>query len=476
MYRFRAVVILGVILALMIAAFPALAQDDLGQTAVAADGSYSFQVPADWMATELDNQIILATSTTVAFEHLITDGLPQAGDIIVMALGPDAILEELGTQADLAAMGAAMEASLGEDDMPIIFDEVQVFPLPDGRQAATAEVAEDSQMGGAFIVIEEEGKYLGMLLLTTQEDYAASEELLGNIALSLRLGGAEEAAASQESYSLVWSQADVFENINGAIAMGDDRFYVSDGAGGVLVFSMEGEQIGAIEFEGAMVYDSPVLAGDGNLWVSDSFNQTVYLVTQEGEVLQSFGGEDQFDSISPNYIALGPDGNLYAANSGDEGDSIQVWSAEGEFLREFPIGGEESFIWAMDMAADGNLYVVDLMSGIMIYDSEGTLVNDNFGGAQTFFQMISAIAVMPDGSVFISREALEGEEGAEVVHLDANGNLLGSFTSADLGIDQFYNPMDFAMTADGHLIMTDGNIDGSQILMIAIAPAEAASE
>lgn len=460
--------------ALGIAALPALAQGGLEQEIAASDGSYHFMIPAGWITLPIGGQQILVAPSEEAIERLSSDQLPEPGDLLLLAAGPQAVLDEFtdGEQADLETVAEKIKENLATGDMALTLGDIQTSVTEDGRPVASAESTGGDLAGGFILFDQGDGQYLALAFISAPESLEDYYEVIGQIAFSMALGGGET-LANLETAALVWVVPGVFKNIDGDLAISDDVIYASDGSEGVLMFSHEGKSLGAITNKDFFSLSSPVLAGNGNLWLVDAFGRTVVLLSPEGAVVQSFGGEAVFDNLSPNFVALGPDGNLYVTNSHDDIDYIQAYTTSGELVREFAIGDLDSFIWTVEMGPDGSLYVIDLVAGIHVYSPEGDLLNDSFAATQTRYQFISAFAAMPDGTFFLARQGMESDDGYTIMHLDAEGNLLGQFGAADLGLDIIYNPMDFAMTADGQVIVTDGNADGSQLFRIAIMPSAA---
>jgi len=101
----------------------------------------------------------------------------------------------------------------------------------------------------------------------------------------------------------------------------------------------------------------------GSVFITDTFNHRIQSFTFEGDFLDSFGskgsGEGQFNE--PKGIAIDLLGNIYVADSGN--NRIQVFDRDGNFIIAFgELGsGEGQFDDPEDVSldADGTLYVVD---------------------------------------------------------------------------------------------------------------------
>ena len=459
-------------LLLMMLVIPAQAQDDL-QTLTSTDGTFSLQVPASWIAIESDNVYIIGT-TQGAIENITGEGTAAPGDILMLAIGPGAMAQEVEIQegAPLVEVAQGVQDVITAD-IPASFGEIEEFPLPDGRLAAGAEVTEASALGGAFLVFDEgDGSYLGIIVLGDPETLEESEEQVGNIAFSLKSGGEEDVALG--TASLVWVKAaEDLENISGQMFTVDDRVYISDGISGLKIFSLEGELQGVLEVDNPDFTSASdaAPAEDGTLWIADGFSKLIWHVSPEGEVLNSFGGEDVFEGFSPGFIGVGADGNIYADSSPDDGDVILVFSPEGELLWQFTIGDADSFVWSVEMGFDGHLYVNDLASGIQVYDGDGLLVTGSFARGTTAFQFVSSFKPLADGNFILSTSG-EGDEGYTVNYLDVDGERIARFTSDDLGLEAAYSITDFALLPDGTILVGDMNFDGAQIYAIEIVLAE----
>lgn len=473
MKRTPVYLVLAAALVLALIAGPVAAQGDLEQSFTSLDGQLSYQLPAGWITFDIGAQQILAANSQASFDNLMGGEDPRAGDLLLLIIGPASLQEEFefDEEATIEDIVEIMQADIADEE-DVQYGEIMVEPLPDGRPSARVESTENSPFGAAVILVEDNGQFYGLAAIAGPDTYADHRDTVEAVALSITVTSAEDVAASFETATLDWVVEDVMVNIDGAMAMADDRVYISDGASGVLIFSLDGEQLGQITHPDFFAPGSPALAGDGNLWLADNFESKVFLVTPEGEIVFSFGDEETFGGLTPDFVAVRPDGNLYVTNQVDEVDTIQVYTPEGELVDEWPIGDLDSFIWTVEMGPEGEIYAVDLVQGIRVYNPDGDLIIESFAAAQTRFQFVSAFAALPDGTFWLAREVVEGEdEEYTLVHLDAEGEVLGRFRAADLGLDAIYSPMDFALTPDGDVIVSDGNVNGSQIFRLSVSPA-----
>jgi outer membrane protein assembly factor BamB len=125
---------------------------------------------------------------------------------------------------------------------------------------------------------------------------------------------------------------------------------------------------------GDLGLDRPIglaIGPSGDVYISD-LSMRITQLTADGTVVRRWGGEGtgrgQFDFIPAaananvnGSIGVGPDGKVYVSDS--DNHRIQVFTADGKFIREFGSLGSEpgQFTIPFDVSADaaGNVYVTD---------------------------------------------------------------------------------------------------------------------
>jgi streptogramin lyase len=159
--------------------------------------------------------------------------------------------------------------------------------------------------------------------------------------------------------------------------------------------------------------------------------------------LASFGefgaGPGQLDS--PSQIAVGPDGDVYVADSGN--DRIEVFAGDGTFLRTFGAG---QLLEPKDVALDdeGRAFVAD--SGnhrVAVFSAAGTLLS-SFGSEE----LTDPAGIDVDVAMF----------GSTVFVADSGSNSVDSFTPAGALVDSFgsvSSPRDVVVGAGGNLFVAD---------------------
>ncbi|MBI3697576.1 MAG: NHL repeat-containing protein [Acidobacteria bacterium] len=172
---------------------------------------------------------------------------------------------------------------------------------------------------------------------------------------------------------------------------GKGRLYVTDyAADQVQVFSLDGKFLFAWGREGFRPgeFRSPVgIAQDpvGNLYVVEFYNHRVQKFTAEGKFLLMWGEEGDWNKpdeppekmLYPAGIDVGPDGNVYVADSGR--DKIKVFSPEGKFLRQFgakgPEPGKFNALAGVSFDAMGRLHEADSAAHrVQMFSKEGVFL------------------------------------------------------------------------------------------------------
>jgi peptidylamidoglycolate lyase len=172
---------------------------------------------------------------------------------------------------------------------------------------------------------------------------------------------------------------------------GKDNLWVTDvGLHQVFKYSKDGELLLALGEPGVpgperTRFNGPTdiaVARDGAFYVADGYgNARVVKFSAEGEYLFEWGGpgaEPGHFNV-PHGIAIDDDDNLYVADRGNA--RIQVFDRDGGFLRQIS-GPEIGRPWAVDVAADGRIYMIDggdqdpenPRSGLLVLTPEGRLI------------------------------------------------------------------------------------------------------
>ncbi len=200
----------------------------------------------------------------------------------------------------------------------------------------------------------------------------------------------------------------------------DENVYVSDaGARVIYVLDRKGRRLGAI---GQSALERPTgLALDRKrrvLYVTDcggrdSSTHRVVAFDLDGKLLREVGrgkGTEEGQFYFPTYLAVGPDGSLYVADTLNF--RIQVFDPGGRFLRQYGEPGNTpgTFSKLKGLAFDGfgNLYAVEAdASVVQIFNSrfEPLMWFGGFAAALEYFDIPSCIAIEPrENRIYVCNE------------------------------------------------------------------------
>ncbi len=172
-------------------------------------------------------------------------------------------------------------------------------------------------------------------------------------------------------------------------------------------------------------------AADGTLYVTDSTNNQILHIDQEGNLIDSwgeYGASDFANGIDapagafsePWGIAVGPDGSVYVADTWNH--RIQKFTADGDFIT----------MWG------------------------------DFGAAETLYSFWGprGVAVDDAGHVFVTDTG-----NKRVVIFDSDGNALTSFGGAGLEVGQFDEPVGIEVDDQGRVYIADTWNDRIQVMI-----------
>ncbi len=161
---------------------------------------------------------------------------------------------------------------------------------------------------------------------------------------------------------------------------------------------------------------------DGRIYVADTGNQRVVVLSSKGKVLKTFGkaGEARGQFVEPFALDVAPDGTLWVLDAVRQ--VVLHFSAQGEFLGEVTPTSPWYRPRGLHVALDGTLYVADT-GGVRITQiaPNGTLIRQ-IGGPKGPVGpgQPTDVAVAADNMLYVA-EAMAGL----VWHLDASGRPLG---------------------------------------------------
>lgn len=212
------------------------------------------------------------------------------------------------------------------------------------------------------------------------------------------------------------AQAGTFSEPWGIAVAGDGSVYVADTWNHrIQKFTPQGELLQVFGRPG-LVADGPdhfwgprgvAVDADGNVYVTDTGNRRVAVFDPAGNYLRQFGDSGEGALNEPVGIAISREGEVFVADTWNQ--RVVVFSTEGRFLRAWPVlawsGNSLDNKPHLAVDAAGNVYIVDPESfRVVVFSKEGQpkLTFGQYGSEPGAFGLPSGIAVGPDGAIWIA--------------------------------------------------------------------------
>ena len=271
-----------------------------------------------------------------------------------------------------------------------------------------------------------------------------------------RLGGAKDAEDAR------------FSEVGG-LAVGGDVLYVADAYGGVFMFDLAGETQGVIS-AGEIGYLTDVKVGpDGKVYVADAALHQITRFSADHDLLGGFGaygaGDGEFGSNGPVALAVGAEGEVFALdpNVGSRGEPamrVQVFSAEGNFLRGFPAEPGLASV-GMTVSPEGTLLIVSRQGYVAEVEPEEGRLIQRIGQEALAGAWPQAIDVDDAGNLYVTTQiptavAVLGAQGHRLVErIGAEGVR----TDEGWPAGEFLMPYGIAVTRDGSHVFVGETAD-----------------
>ena len=159
-----------------------------------------------------------------------------------------------------------------------------------------------------------------------------------------------------------------------------------------------------------------------------------------GQIGTAGPGQGQF--FEPHAVAVGPDGNLYVADSGN--GRVQVVAPSGAFVRAWGSAGSghgqfEQLV-GIGVGGSGSVYTAEAFNGstgsgrVQKFDPAGNYLL-SLGNSNQFNSMFG-IAVDAADDVYVA-DGGEGNVSGRVQKFDSSGHLVTQWGSPGFGVGQF---------------------------------------
>ena len=315
-----------------------------------------------------------------------------------------------------------------------------------------------------------------------------------------------------------------FNNPRGIARAADGRLFVADTANHrIRVISADGATVSTYAGDGVSAFadgststarfSQPrgvAVAADGRLFVADTANHRIRVISADGATVSTYAGDDAADFAdgstttarfaTPRGVALAADGRLFVADSSN--DRIRVISADGATVSTYAGSGfgfangstsTARFIepQGVAVAADGRVFVADTGNRrIRVISADGATVSTYAGdGVQNFadgstttaqFDNPSDVVVASDGRVFV---ADTGNRRIRVISADGASvsTYAGSATATQTNEPQalqaavdidLSQPRRMTLAPDGRLFFTDSGNHRIYVIEVVSSTSE----
>jgi DNA-binding beta-propeller fold protein YncE len=206
----------------------------------------------------------------------------------------------------------------------------------------------------------------------------------------------------------------------------------------------------------------------GSIYVSDPANGKVVRLSSEGAPVSTFAGPTAASRrFSPWFLAVGPNGEIYAAAPFD--DRIDEFGPGGSFLRSVAEAGTEpmqlSNPFGVVVARDGSLYITDHGNSRIVELSpagkELAVYSLPQGGSGEVAYFANGITMDREGNLYVTVQRstnaafFRGRYPDQVLKLSSDLKLLSSWGKTGSGPGELSMPGGIAVDGQGHVLVAD---------------------
>ena len=206
-------------------------------------------------------------------------------------------------------------------------------------------------------------------------------------------------------FHAAWGQGRVTD-AHGIFITPDDRLFLIDrDAHQVLIFTLDGEPLGALGKRNSPSFQAPfnhptdvAVADDGEIYVSDGYgNSVVHRFSADHRLMRTWGspGEGPGQFSTPHAVWIDKSNRVLVADR--EHNRVQLFDRDGAYLDEW-----RDFYHPMDIYGDarGMVYVTDQIPRLSMIAPDGSLV----GRCRPSFNLPHGISGNADGDLFIAEQ------------------------------------------------------------------------
>ena len=389
---------------------------------------FRLRTPANWVSKTLSHTLTLA---------------PSKESLGRTSPGPDLVITVDATPAGMvAAQYGAASASNPESFFEVSSGAAQKSGYP---VEATTPITVDGHLGlmadlhgpsgaGRLVVIVGPNSVVRVLGQASPDGWNAQRDLFAAILASLRLF--TPAITPTPTPVGIAQQPDLlrhgppgfalrvggsggprdarFVSARGMAVAPDGTLYLAESSRGVWVFAPDGTLITTFGADDLLDAYDIVRTSSGDLFVADYGRNAVAHFRPDGTFVGRWGsagdGPEQFGLSSPQRIALGPDGDIYALDSrpgadGQVATSVMIFSPEGALSRRVALPAD---LAPADLAVDGRgtIYLAESFGGSVVkLASDGSELARFGDPAATKSLAAGAIDLDPQGDMYVATYA-----------------------------------------------------------------------